>query len=964
MLPSGVNSVVRSGGQPLDSTTRDFMEQRFGQELGDVRVHTDARAAESARAVHALAYTVGQDVVIGGRGSFASTIAAPVLLAHELAHTIQQRRGTGPPPSADPLGAVESSANAAAQVVGNGGSLVGALPASGVGLACAPVPLEELPEVHLQKELEQVSEKLKQQAYDGRDGDLRWQARLLATIRAKTRSREPGPSPPVATPQSAPAPRPDPHEELEAAVAEAKALLARMEGGGAEEKRSKEREASTNAAAERRKHDPVFNSSDLACQRRCFTDDDVYGPGKAANKRIDEQIERDRKAVAGGPLDKRIWKVRARLQASSEHWTSPKVAASYLTPDQVWKDGFDSGDFAEGEKRGVFEEQGAHLRLLNEKFAEKFEQEKAQAEVAQARAWEARGDQLSSPTMFIQPFAYAALGPLIGAAYAGSQTGLLVGETYNACKGGLSSDCGVAVAQDAAAIAMHRVTRGKQDISEPMVPSGAVATRRALRTGAASAEPDFVITRRPTLNRATGRMTASMVETASGRTLDAEIDPRTGFGQIVDRKTREVIGEFRNGKVVPPSKLKFPAGSQDAPTGSSTPPKNRPVAGVVGATATNAPASNAPLTPASGAKLAGSNAPAALIQAPSLTAGAASTPVTALSPPSAAITPTAPAAPTTSRTAAAYARLAETQQVLARVRERLTAAEARHRTAQGNAQAASELNKGAARGSSNKPTAGGWLVEVKAELRAAKSELAAARASEASVAGEEAHVARTQAAIIGIERELVEINARQTEISNDPALVAGGHTRNVAPPRTAPRGKEYRDLENQKAKLEKTLIDRTDDLTRNVRDQVAGQTPGKRGRAVAIANANAVARTVPAMKPVGNRPVDVTTGRLMISDQWETDHIISKNTIATDPRFLRLDPAGRYAMINGVPENYLPMSKTANGMKADMTVDEFIRYRERIGEPIPSGMADGLRVAQVRAHNAVEAMWDKLLAGK
>src|SRR2546421_3528578 len=64
-VPPIVHEALRSSGQPLDSTARGFMESRFGHDFGDVRVHTDARAAESARAVNALAYTVGRDVVFG-----------------------------------------------------------------------------------------------------------------------------------------------------------------------------------------------------------------------------------------------------------------------------------------------------------------------------------------------------------------------------------------------------------------------------------------------------------------------------------------------------------------------------------------------------------------------------------------------------------------------------------------------------------------------------------------------------------------------------------------------------------------------------------------------------------------------------------------------------------------------------------------------------------------------------------
>src|SRR5439155_26504273 len=66
-VPPIVQHVLNSTGQPLDSTTRAFMEPRLGHDFSHVRVHTDAKAAESARAVNALAYTVGQNVVFGAR---------------------------------------------------------------------------------------------------------------------------------------------------------------------------------------------------------------------------------------------------------------------------------------------------------------------------------------------------------------------------------------------------------------------------------------------------------------------------------------------------------------------------------------------------------------------------------------------------------------------------------------------------------------------------------------------------------------------------------------------------------------------------------------------------------------------------------------------------------------------------------------------------------------------------------
>ena len=60
-----VQEALSSNGQPLDASTREFMESRFGHDFSQVRVHTDSRAAESARSVNAAAYTVGRDVVFG-----------------------------------------------------------------------------------------------------------------------------------------------------------------------------------------------------------------------------------------------------------------------------------------------------------------------------------------------------------------------------------------------------------------------------------------------------------------------------------------------------------------------------------------------------------------------------------------------------------------------------------------------------------------------------------------------------------------------------------------------------------------------------------------------------------------------------------------------------------------------------------------------------------------------------------
>src|SRR5205807_5303954 len=93
--PPLVDEVLSSGGgQPLDESTRSFMEPRFGHDFSQVRVHTDERAAESARSVNALAYTAGQDVVFGGGQYEPGTNEGKKLLAHELTHVVQQEQST------------------------------------------------------------------------------------------------------------------------------------------------------------------------------------------------------------------------------------------------------------------------------------------------------------------------------------------------------------------------------------------------------------------------------------------------------------------------------------------------------------------------------------------------------------------------------------------------------------------------------------------------------------------------------------------------------------------------------------------------------------------------------------------------------------------------------------------------------------------------------------------------------
>jgi Domain of unknown function (DUF4157) len=121
--PPIVHDVLRSPGQPLDSGTRAFMEPRFGYDFSRVRVHADSRAAKSAEAVNAQAYTVGSNIVFGPNQGGAGNVAHQRLLAHELAHVVQQggRPAGGSLQVAPANDNAEGAADRAADAVLSGG---------------------------------------------------------------------------------------------------------------------------------------------------------------------------------------------------------------------------------------------------------------------------------------------------------------------------------------------------------------------------------------------------------------------------------------------------------------------------------------------------------------------------------------------------------------------------------------------------------------------------------------------------------------------------------------------------------------------------------------------------------------------------------------------------------------------------------------------------------------------------
>ncbi|MBV8935131.1 MAG: DUF4157 domain-containing protein, partial [Alphaproteobacteria bacterium] len=123
-----------TGGEPLPDQLRGELETRFGEDFEGVRIHADGRAADAAAALHAKAYTLGENIVFGVRRFAPETFEGRRLLAHELAHVVQQRRGGGLPELRQGS-ALELAADQAALSVATGAGPVAVNGAAGIGIA-------------------------------------------------------------------------------------------------------------------------------------------------------------------------------------------------------------------------------------------------------------------------------------------------------------------------------------------------------------------------------------------------------------------------------------------------------------------------------------------------------------------------------------------------------------------------------------------------------------------------------------------------------------------------------------------------------------------------------------------------------------------------------------------------------------------------------------------------------------
>jgi hypothetical protein len=340
-----VHDALRSPGRPLESSVREEMEARFGHDFSSVRVHTDGGAAESARAVNANAYTVGSDVVFGPGRYAPATYEGSRLLAHELAHTVQQRGATTEAAPVAPGSPLEDAAAFAGRAVASGRAVSQPLGTSGLALArevrgneseWVPQALQDKDKitefwsawVRFQQKDIQPWEYVQREADKKRIEALAAEAATLIDERKK-------------------------------AVEEAEAVAASM--GMDEEEEAQE--AALLKIAERAP-DPRF-------QPGGFTDEDIYGEYEATKKRLDEEL-----APAKDP---RPFKVRFK-EAQHEALNRPILPYDQGgSHESIWRYGLSKGLFAERERKLVADE-------LLAPYAEKAEQSRRQWEIQRYNA--------------------------------------------------------------------------------------------------------------------------------------------------------------------------------------------------------------------------------------------------------------------------------------------------------------------------------------------------------------------------------------------------------------------------------------------------------------------------------------------------------------------------------------------------------------------------------------------------
>jgi hypothetical protein len=146
-IPAIVNKALDGPGQLIEPTVRTYMESRFGHDFSRVRIHSDATANRSAQAIHASAYTVGDNVVFGANQYRPHSQEGRGLLAHELTHVIQQgaARVSSGVPAGSPSDIAEHEAERLGEAAVQGDGLLRPKVSRPVSLMLQPADLQSIP---------------------------------------------------------------------------------------------------------------------------------------------------------------------------------------------------------------------------------------------------------------------------------------------------------------------------------------------------------------------------------------------------------------------------------------------------------------------------------------------------------------------------------------------------------------------------------------------------------------------------------------------------------------------------------------------------------------------------------------------------------------------------------------------------------------------------------------------------
>lgn len=135
-----LDEALRSPGEPLEPATRGAMEGRFGYDFSGVRVHTDERGRQAAASVNARAFAFGQHIAFGAGEYSPRSASGSRLLAHELAHVVQQTAARHERPENHSVDQLERTADHAADAAVSGSAPVVIPDSSALRIARAPDP--------------------------------------------------------------------------------------------------------------------------------------------------------------------------------------------------------------------------------------------------------------------------------------------------------------------------------------------------------------------------------------------------------------------------------------------------------------------------------------------------------------------------------------------------------------------------------------------------------------------------------------------------------------------------------------------------------------------------------------------------------------------------------------------------------------------------------------------------------